>query len=325
LASASQFLTIDSFDDIARLIGDGIEENLNLDYKASPALSRDSKPVDEMCKDVSAFANSAGGQLVYGVEEDRATRKPTGNDPGVTDAKISREWIEQIINSKIQPRISGIRTVQIDNRKGGSIFVITVPASQTGPHQAPDKKYYKRFDLSSVPMEDYEIRDVMRRATTPDLFVELAFGSGNRQRIDYASNQEMSKPFPLVARIGNRSPQPADYAVVEIGVAPELTTILPGDYTQLGNRPDPRGIPLNWFQIIIRPPRVPIFREYGQKLTPQDFHFGFHSDLLGGDRLFDFAITIAAPGFTDTQYWTARSRAGVLQLFPPDHPFTKTR
>ena len=119
MTNSSPFLTIDSFDDIKRLISDGIEETLNLDYKASPALSRDSKPVDEMCKEVSAFANSAGGQLVYGVEEDRATRKTPANDPGVTDAKISREWIEQIINSKLQPRISGIRTAQIDNRKVG--------------------------------------------------------------------------------------------------------------------------------------------------------------------------------------------------------------
>jgi predicted HTH transcriptional regulator len=152
MSAEPQFLTLDSFDDVTRLVTGGIEENLNLDYKASPALSRDSKQVEEMCKDVSAFANSAGGQIAYGVAEDRATRKPTNDDPGVTDAKITREWIEQVINSKIQPRIAGIRTAQIGNQKGGAIFVITVPPSQTGPHQAPDKKYYKRFGLQSVPM-----------------------------------------------------------------------------------------------------------------------------------------------------------------------------
>ncbi len=325
MASEPQFLKLNSFEDIARLVSDGVEEGLNLEYKASPALSRDSKKVDEMCKDVSAFANSAGGQLVYGIEEDRNARKPTDNDPGVTDGKITREWIEQIINSKIQPRVSGIRIAQISNQKGGAIFVITIPASQSGPHQAPDKKYYKRFDLQSVPMEDYEVRDVMRRATTPDLCVDLAFASGDTQRIDYASQREMSKPFPLIARISNRSAQPAEYAVVEIGVDPQLTMMLAGDYTQLGARSDPRGILLNWFQIILRPPRVPIFREYGQKLAPQDFNFGFHSELLSGERLVDIAVSIAAPGFADTSYWTARSRGPILQLYPPTHPFTKTR
>src|SRR5258707_6862955 len=89
------FLKLDALSDIDRLISNGVEENLNLDYKASPALARESKAVDEMCKDISAFANSAGGQLVYGVAEDKKTRKPTDTDPGVTDPKITREWIEQ--------------------------------------------------------------------------------------------------------------------------------------------------------------------------------------------------------------------------------------
>jgi predicted HTH transcriptional regulator len=169
MVTGNEFLKLETLQDIERLIEDGVEENLNLDYKASPSLTRNSTEVNELCKDVSAFANSAGGQVIYGVAEDRATHKPTDGDPGATDDKITREWIEQILNSKIQPRISGIRTARIDNKKGGSIFVITIPPSQTGPHQAPDKKYYKRFDLQSVPMEDYEIKDVVRRATTPNL------------------------------------------------------------------------------------------------------------------------------------------------------------
>jgi hypothetical protein len=319
------FLTLNSFDDISRLISEDIEESLNLDYKASPALSRDSERVDEMCKDVSAFANSAGGQIIYGVAEDRETRKPTNDDPGITDAKITREWIEQVISSKIQPRISGIQTAQIDNQKGGAVFVITIPPSQTGPHQAPDKRYYKRFGLQSVPMEDYEIKDVMRRATTPDLYVELAFASGDTQIIEYASHQEMSKPFPIIATISNRSVQAAEYAFVEIGVDPELAIVFDGAYTRLGKRPDPRGISLNWYRLTIQPPRVPIFRESAQKLAAQDFIFGFHSRLLSGERLFDFAVSIAAPGFMNTSYWTAQSRGASLRLYPPTHYFTKTR
>jgi hypothetical protein len=46
---------------------------------------------------------------------------------------------------------------------------------------------------------------------------------------------------------------------------------------------------------------------------------------LSGEKLFDFAIRIAAPGFVDTSYWTVRSRGPTLQLYPPTHPFTKTR
>jgi hypothetical protein len=40
---------------------DFISATLTLEYKASPALTRDSKIALELCKDVSAMANSAGG------------------------------------------------------------------------------------------------------------------------------------------------------------------------------------------------------------------------------------------------------------------------
>jgi hypothetical protein len=290
-----QFLALDDFDAIASLITDGIEESLNLEYKASPALARDSAAVNEMCKDVSAFANSAGGQIVYGIGENRDSRKPAAGDPGVTDPKITREWIEQILNSKIQPRISGVRTGRINNDQGGAVFVITIPASQSGPHQAPDKRYYKRFDLQSVPMEDYEIRDVMRRATTPDLVVDLTFATGNTQRIDYAPQQELSKPFPLIPWVSNRSAQPAEYAVIDIGIDPQLSVLMTGDYEPIGRHGDPRGIQLQWCRFMIRPPRVPIFREHKQKLTTGDLCLGFHSGLLHGEKLFDFATKIAVP------------------------------
>lgn len=44
-----------------------------------------------------------------------------------------------------------------------AIFCIAVPRTFRGPHQAEDKKYYKRFNFKSEPMEDYEIRDVRSR------------------------------------------------------------------------------------------------------------------------------------------------------------------
>jgi predicted HTH transcriptional regulator len=61
-----------------------------VDYKASPSLSRESGKPEELCKDVSALANSAGGQLIYGIEEDKVAGKPSKVDDGVIDPKITR-------------------------------------------------------------------------------------------------------------------------------------------------------------------------------------------------------------------------------------------
>jgi predicted HTH transcriptional regulator len=83
-----------------KMVDTEIEETLTLEYKASPALTRDSKNVLELCKDVSAMANSAGGQIIYGIGEDKKTHKPISVDDGVTDEKITREWLHQILGLK---------------------------------------------------------------------------------------------------------------------------------------------------------------------------------------------------------------------------------
>jgi hypothetical protein len=43
--------------------------------------------------------------------------------------------------------------------------------SSRAPHQAPDKRYYKRQNFQSSPMEDYEVRDTLRRAMRALLLV----------------------------------------------------------------------------------------------------------------------------------------------------------
>ena len=87
-------LKLETKADLQRLITEGINESLTLDYKASPALGKGDKQRDELCKDVTAFANSAGGQIVYGVEENKHV--PTKLDDGA-DPSITKEWVEQIV------------------------------------------------------------------------------------------------------------------------------------------------------------------------------------------------------------------------------------
>src|SRR6476620_4623355 len=110
-------LTLATKADLQRLIDDGIPESLTLDYKDSAALAKDSKSRDELCKDVSAFANSAGGQIVYGINE-----KNNKLDNG---SALTREWLEQVIDSNVQPRIEGLVITPIRLAKGNG-YVITI-------------------------------------------------------------------------------------------------------------------------------------------------------------------------------------------------------
>src|SRR6476659_9208883 len=113
--------------EIEDMIRDMVQENIHLDYKASKAINQSAR--DEIAKDVSAFANSDGGVLIYGVEEDRASHLPTRIDEGVDDAECSREWIENTITSRINPKIPDVQIIRLPLALGRSVHVISIGKS----------------------------------------------------------------------------------------------------------------------------------------------------------------------------------------------------
>src|SRR5882672_6702245 len=129
-------LKIRKIEDLERLIKDQVEESLTLDYKQSLALAKTESSKNELCKDVTAMANSAGGQLVYGIAE--VNSLPDRVDGGA-DQSITKEWVEQIIDSRVRPRIEGLAIYPIELQNGLG-FCIDIPAATfRAPHQAPDK------------------------------------------------------------------------------------------------------------------------------------------------------------------------------------------
>lgn len=160
---------------IEQFIENGIEENLNLDYKAADALDKSKKR--EITKDVSAMANSSGGLIVYGIKEyDDSERKhlPEAIDP-IDRTLFSKEWLEHVI-SNIQPRIGNIiiHPVSIDSPTNPNevVYVVEIPQGTTA-YQAMDKKYYRRYNFESVAMLDYEINDIRGRANKIEQLVNF--------------------------------------------------------------------------------------------------------------------------------------------------------
>lgn len=150
-----------------------VEESLRLDYKAAGALSTDDSKKKEITKDVSAMANSDGGILIYGVSEDPAQKYLPGKIDPIDRIEFSKERLEQVING-IRPFIKDIliHPVPLDTGPNDVLYVVEIPRSTTA-HQAADYRYYTRYNFESRPMEDYRIREVMNRATTPE--ADIAF------------------------------------------------------------------------------------------------------------------------------------------------------
>ena len=160
-------------DDLALLIQNKAQESIGLEYKGAGALAQRPEVKLEISKDVSAFANSAGGVLVYGMDENGHV--PTAVDP-INPKPFSKEWLENVILANVQPRVDKLHINPVQIPYGANAlrfaYVLTIPQSYTA-HQAGDKRYYKRFNFQSVPMEHYEVMDTMNRSRTPIIDVSL--------------------------------------------------------------------------------------------------------------------------------------------------------
>ena len=157
--------------DLENLIKNKIEEGSELEYKSSGALEKSDKAKSEIAKDVSAMANAVGGLIIYGIKESgHVPREITPIDRN----KFSKEWLEQVINSGIGPKIEGLKIISISlDDKNGVAYIVEVPQGNTAHQNSVDCKYYRRYNFEAVPMKDYEVRDVMNRVSHP--LVELEF------------------------------------------------------------------------------------------------------------------------------------------------------
>lgn len=186
-----------SFDDIESLISNEVEENVHLDYKAAGALAKDDKKRTEITKDVSAFANSDGGIIVYGIAE--KDHRPKEISP-VDGRAFTKEWLENVIQL-IQPKIEGLKIypIRVDDLEK-SIYIVQIPRSDNAPHMANDRRYYKRINFQSVPMEDFEVKELYNRVVPAKLTIDSCYFYEEAQDKDFVTYHLMA----AVVNIGNR-------------------------------------------------------------------------------------------------------------------------
>ena len=157
--------------EIEKIINSQTEESINLDFKRAGSLNKNDEKKKEISKDVSAFANSDGGLIIYGIEE---RNHKASNYSFINGNEITKEWLEQIINSRIQRKIDGllIDPVRIDNKIEQSIYVVKIPRSLNAPHMTSEKRFYKRYNFESLMMEEYEVRNLYNRQEKTSLKIK---------------------------------------------------------------------------------------------------------------------------------------------------------
>jgi predicted HTH transcriptional regulator len=139
---------------------------------------REEDVLNELAKQLSAFANAAGGQIIYGVANN-GTVDNGGVPLSLKGRQSTKEWLEEVIPKLTDFEIIDFNVYPIEPKQSGSaiaagkaIFVIDVPASDRAPHQSKrDLKYYVRLGGKSQPASHRLIEDIRNRQKHPLLEV----------------------------------------------------------------------------------------------------------------------------------------------------------
>src|SRR6266436_4947839 len=107
--------------DLAELIENQVSEGFLYEYKSQTYGGSDDDK-REALKDVSSFANSAGGHIVIGMDEKQGV--PTALEGVTIDADKEILRLDSLFRNCIEPRIIGLRTRPIPLQSGRVAILI---------------------------------------------------------------------------------------------------------------------------------------------------------------------------------------------------------
>ena len=183
-----------------------LKENIDIEFKRQIA--------DSVKKDAIAFANTEGGTIYIGIDDD-------GSVIGVDDTDDTMLRVTQMIRDNIKPDLIPFVRVQSDEVDGKSIVEVKVSVGSDRPYYLEKeglrpKGVYVRKGSSSQPLSDQGIRDMIRE-TSGKSYEE---GRSLNQNLTFTS---------LIEELSARS--------IEFGASQMQTLKIVGDdglYTNLG-------------------------------------------------------------------------------------------
>ena len=164
-----------TLEDIQQLKVTAAPESKTIEYKEKLNLEKPEDRIEFAC-DVSSFANTDGGHLIYGVAEDKGV--PVGI-PGINieNADELNLQIESICKDSIDPRLPDISIpppIHLENES--FIQILYIPPSWKSPHMVKAgnrSRFYARGNSGKFQLDVHQIRDAFLRSETVDKKIEL--------------------------------------------------------------------------------------------------------------------------------------------------------
>jgi hypothetical protein len=206
---------------IESFIAESTNEGLHLEFKSVNSTDL-AKKEDRRnySKSMSAFANSAGGIIVWGIG---SCRQPDGSSclekSEIENLQRLIQRLHDLEAELIDPPISGIRHKEIQTEENRGYAATLVPASEGGPHIAKAKdqnRYYKRSGNQSLHMEHYEIERMFGTSPRPQLELNVSCRSSGKA----TKNGVPYSRYSLTLSLLNNGRGLAKYAFVQLKAEP---------------------------------------------------------------------------------------------------------
>ena len=175
-------------------------ERKTLEYKQS--LPGDSVPAKiDFLEDVSSFANASGGDLIYGIVEDRSKGTPK-TLKGLTTENLDQEKLrlENLIRDGIEPRIPSLNIHPVPLLNSNTALIIRVSKSWISPHRVryqSHDKFYSRNSAGKYPLDVAELRIAFNLSET----MTERIRNFRQDRISNIFANETPVPLPANAKI----------------------------------------------------------------------------------------------------------------------------
>ncbi len=153
--------------DLLALIDDKEAESKTIDYKRT-AVEKGDLEKKEFLYDVSSFANTDGGFLVFGMEEAGGLPTNLAGLAGINPDK-ERLRLEEMLRDGIRPPISGVDIAFVSLASGSVAIVMRIPRSWNPPHQVIYQKafrFYARHSNGKYQLDVDELRSIFALSGT---------------------------------------------------------------------------------------------------------------------------------------------------------------
>ncbi|SCF29408.1 Putative DNA-binding domain-containing protein [Micromonospora viridifaciens] len=205
-----------AFHHIHALVAAGVQESFDLDFKLT-LYGRSDADKRSLASDVAALANTGGGVILLGIEEDDQARATNAPGVEISDAEVAR--MRQVIASLVAP-MPALDILSVPDKAAGvgeagaeqGFIVVAVPRSPGAPH--------------AVLVND-GLRFPMRNGATTRYLSEPEVATAYRNR--FASVQRQAERMEQIEQdaIGNLAVGDRDQPWIVVSLVPAL----PGDMT----------------------------------------------------------------------------------------------